>query len=150
MKSCVTAILLTGVLAFAQSAKQSRTGPPENDYTGMYTFLRDGEFVRINVEDGTRLTGFISRHSDSGKAMFVDQFFETAEVHDHDLRFSTSKVNGVWFDFKGAISRGPGKTRNAEDYYEIKGTLTQHSSSQEVTSKALDVTLHSLPSEICD
>lgn len=148
----ITAILFAAAFCFAQSGKPQKTADPGSDYTGMYSFLRDGEFVQLNVESGNRLTGFISRHRESGKSPVVDHFFEKAELHDRELRFSTRKVDGVWFDFKGAISRGPGKTRDAEDYYEIKGTLTQYSSeaNQEGAPKALEVTFRSFPSEICD
>ena len=151
MKVWITAILLACSLCLAQDAKKP-SGVPTNDYTGMYSFLADGEFVRINIEDGSRLTGFISRRGNGGKPMFVDHFFEKGELHDRDIRFSTRAVNGVWFEFKGAVSRGPGKTRNVEDYYEIKGTLTEHFSpaSHEVPTKTTEVTFRSLPSEICD
>ena len=145
------AILLAGTLSFAQTAKQEKTAPAD-DYSGMYSFLQEGEFVQINLEEGNRLTGFISRYSDSEKALFVDHFFEKADLHDHDLRFSTRKVHGVWFDFKGTVSRGPGKTRNADAYYVIQGTLTQYTSdaNQAVTAKEREVTFRSFPQDIED
>lgn len=142
-------ILLAGAFSFAQSGEPQKSTPPADDYSGMYTFLQEGEFVQINLEEGKRLTGFISRYSDSEKALFVDHFFEKAEFHDHDLRFTTRKVHGVWFEFKGAASRGPGKTRDAEAYYVIKGTLTQYTSnaSQVVTAKEREVTFRSFPQD---
>jgi hypothetical protein len=146
------AILLAGTLSFAQTAKQQKTAVPADDYSGMYSFLQDGEFVQINLEEGNRLTGFISRYSDGEKALFVDHFFDKAELHDSDVRFSTRRVHGVWFDFKGTISRGPGKTRSAEAYYVIKGTLTQYTSdaNQAVTAKEREVTFLSFPQETED
>src|SRR5579863_9944897 len=47
------------------------------EYAGMYTFLKEGEFVQVTVEDAGEVTGFISRFRDSGsgKNDFVDQFF---------------------------------------------------------------------------
>jgi hypothetical protein len=151
MKTWVIAILLAGTLSFAQTTKPQKTAPAE-DYSGMYSFLQEGEFVQINVEEGNRLTGFVSRYSDSEKAQFVDHFFDKAELHDHDIRFTTRKVHGVWFEFKGAVSRGPGKTRNAEAYYVVKGTLTQFTSdaSQVVTAKEREVTFRSFPQDIED
>jgi hypothetical protein len=151
MKLGIATILLIGAL-FAQSPNLPKTADLQNDYSGMYSFLSDGEFVRINVEGNTRLTGFISRRSDAGKSMFIDHFFEKAEIHDRELRFSTVRTNGVWFDFSGSIVRGQGKTRNARDYYEIKGTLLQHSSNANhaAATKTVEVTFHSLPQEICD
>jgi len=143
------AILLAGTLSFAQTAKQQKTAAPADDYSGMYSFLQEGEFVQINVEAGNRLTGFISRYSDSEKAAFVDYFFERAELHDRDIRFTTRKVHGTWFEFQGAVSRGPGATRNAEAYYVIKGTLTQYTSDakQVVTAKEREVTFRSFPQD---
>jgi len=147
MRLCGLAMLLIGALSFGQSAEPKTPTAPAGDYSGMYTFLQEGEFVQINLEEGNRLTGFISRYSDSEKDSFVDHFFEKAEARDHDLRFTTRKVHGVWFDFRGAVSRGPGKTRNDEGYYVIKGTLTQYTSdaSQAVTAKQREVTFSSFP-----
>jgi len=152
MKVWVIVILLAGALAFAQDAKPQKTAAPAEDFSGMYSFLEEGEFVQINVEESNRLTGFVSRYSDSEKALFVDHFFEKAELHDHDIRFTTRKVHGVWFEFKGAVSRGPGKTRNADAYYVIKGTLTQYTSdaNQVVTAKEREVTFRSFPQDIED
>jgi hypothetical protein len=152
MKVWVIVILLAGALAFAQDAKPQKTAAPAEDFSGMYSFLEEGEFVQINVEESNRLTGFVSRYSDSEKALFVDHFFEKAELHDHDIRFTTRKVHGVWFEFKGTVSRGPGKTRNADAYYVIKGTLTQYTSdaNQVVTAKEREVTFRSFPQDIED
>ena len=141
------AILLFSALSFAQSATPQKSAPAD-DFSGMYSFVKEGEFVQINVEDG-RLTGFISRYSDNERAIFVDHFFEKAELHEHDIRFSTRRVHGVWFDFKGIVARGSGKTRSAEGYYEMKGTLTQYSSDadQDVNAKQREVTFLSFPQE---
>ena len=152
MKTLAMAILLSGTLGFAQTAGQGKSAAPADDYSGMYSFLQEGEFVQINVEEGNRLTGFISRYSDSEKALFVDHFFQKADLHDHDIRFTTRKVHGIWFDFKGAVSRGPGKTRDAEAYYVIKGTLTQYTSdaNQVVTAKEREADFRSFPRDMDD
>jgi len=151
MKVPVIAILLASAVSFAQTSKPQRTAPAE-DYSGMYSFLQEGEFVQINVEEGSRLTGFISRYSDSEKAIFVDHFFDKAELRDHDISFTTRKVHGVWFTFKGTVSRGPGKTRNTDAYYVIKGTLTQYTSdaNQAVNAREREATFHSFPQDIED
>ena len=151
MKAWTMAFLLAGTLAWAQTQPQ-KTAAPAEDYSGMYSFLQEGEFVQISVEEGNRLTGFISRYSDSEKAIFVDHLFDKAELHDRDLRFSTRKVHGVWFEFKGTVSRGPGKTRNEDAYYVIKGTLKQYNSDakQVVTAKEREVEFRSFPQDIED
>lgn len=148
MKTLLIAILLAGALCFAQAPNHQKTAPPD-DFSGTYSFLQEGEFVQINVEEGNRLTGFISRYSDGEKALFVDHFFEKAELRDRDIHFSTRKVHGVWFDFKGTVSRGPGKTRDAEGYYLIKGALTQYTSdaSKTVSAKEREVTFRSFPQD---
>ncbi|MGC2323461.1 MAG: hypothetical protein WA463_12595 [Terriglobales bacterium] len=146
------ATLLACGMSFAQSAEPRKRTAPDDDFSGMYSFLQEGEFVQINLEEGTRLTGFISRYSDGEKALFVDHFFDKAEFHGHDLSFTTRKVHGVWFEFKGAVSRGPGKTRDAEAYYVINGTLTQYRSdpNQKVTAKEREVTFRSFPQDTED
>jgi hypothetical protein len=145
------ALLLAGTLSLAQTAKPQTTARAD-DYSGMYSFLQEGEFVQINLEEGNRLTGFISRYSDGEKALFVDHFFEKAELRDHEIRFATRKVHGIWFEFKGKVARGPGKTRNAEAYYIIQGTLTQYTSdaNQVVTAKEREVTFSSFPQDVED
>ena len=152
MKAWVIAILLAAALSVAQDAKPQKTTSSAEDYTGMYSFLQEGEFVQINVEEGNRLTGFISRYSDSEKAQFIDHFFDKAELQDHGIRFRTRKVHGVWFEFKGTVSRGPGKTRNADAYYVIKGTLTQYTAdvNQTVTAKEREAAFRSFPQDIED
>ena len=63
---CLLAIVNT---CSAQSAPSQDQAPPSTGasqpeghaYSGMYSFLKDGEFVQITVEDGGRVTGFISR-----------------------------------------------------------------------------------------
>ena len=65
------ASLLTG-----QNPAQSST--PAQDYSGMYSFLQEGEFVQLTIEDDGRVTGFISRYGDSesDRGAFLDQFFK--------------------------------------------------------------------------
>src|SRR3982074_3248034 len=40
-------------------AKDTKVGA---NYSGMYSFLKEGEFVQVTVEDGAQLTGFVSRY----------------------------------------------------------------------------------------
>lgn len=152
MKAWVVAILLAGMLGLAHNAGAQKSAAPSEDFSGTYSFLEEGEFVQINIEDGNRLTGFISRYGEGEKGQFIDHFFDKAELHDHNIRFTTRKVHGVWFDFKGAVSRGPGRTRNAEAYYVIRGTLTEYTSDadQKVTAKEREAEFRSFPQDIED
>jgi hypothetical protein len=132
-----------------QSAANSTSAA---DYSGMYTFLRDGEFVQITVEEQGKLSGFISRYGDleSDRGAFLDQFIKQGSIDGQNLKFATDTVHGVWFDFQGTASRGPGKTVNDEGYYVLKGTLTQHSSdaNHKDEAKSREVVFKSFPQDV--
>ena len=137
----------------AQSDNQNTaSSAPADDYSGMYTFLRDGEFVQITVEDNGKLTGFISRYGDldSDRGAFLDQFFKEASIAGHDLSFTTETVHGVWFHFQGTADRGPGKTVNDEGYYVLKGTLTHHTTdaNHQDVAKSREVVFKSFPQDV--
>lgn len=133
----------------AQSAASSTSAA---DYSGMYTFLRDGEFVQITVEEQGKLSGFISRYGDleSDRGAFLDQFIKQGLIDGRNLKFATDTVHGVWFDFQGTAGRGPGKTVNDEGYYVLKGTLTQHSgdANHKDEAKSRDVVFKSFPQDV--
>ena len=161
-------LLLMFVLAcFAGPAAIAQTNSPGNqsgsgqaaanstsavNYSGMYTFLRDGEFVQITQEDKGKLTGFVSRYGDleSDRGAFLDQFFKQGALDGHNLSFTTDVVHGVWFQFQGTAERGPGKTVNDEGYYVLKGTLTQHSTdaNRKEVAKSREVVFKSFPQDV--
>jgi len=118
----------------------------------MYSFQREGEFVQLTVEDAGRVTGFVSRFGDaeSDRGAFLDQFFKTGKLDGTKLTFTTDIVHGVWYEFKGTIERGPGKTLSDEAYYLLKGTLTEYrtDANKKVTSKSHEVTFKSFPREV--
>ncbi len=117
----------------------------------MYSFLQDGEFVQITVEDEGRVTGFISRYGDSesDRGAFLDQFFKQGKLDGNRLSFTTETVHGVWYEFKGTIERGDGKTLEDQGYYILRGTLTENrtDASKKVTSKSQQVQFKSFPRE---
>jgi len=120
-------------------------------YSGMYTFLKDGEFLQITVEDGGSVTGYISRYGDgeSDRGAFLDQFFKNGKLDGNKLSFTTEIVHGVAFDFRGTFQRGEGKNPGDEAYYVLKGTLTQNVSDadKKVTSHPRDVAFKLFPQE---
>src|SRR5437868_4885134 len=128
------------------------TTKPSADYSGMYSFLQEGEFVQVTVEDQGHVTGFVSRFGDldSDKGMFLDQFFKQGKLDGNKLTFTTDTVHGVWFDFKGTVDRGPGKTSGDEAYYVIKGTLTMYStdSNKKTSAKNREVAFKSFPQDV--
>jgi hypothetical protein len=129
-------------------AQTNQPAEAEN-YSGMYTFLQEGEFVQITVEDEGRVTGFVSRYGDgeSDRGAFLDQFFKKAKLEDQKLGFTTEIVHGVWFEFRGTAERGSGKTPNDEAYHVLKGTLTEFRTdvNKKTTSKSREVVFKSFP-----
>src|ERR1700678_1727236 len=134
--------------ATAAPVKDSHDG---TQYSGMYTFLKEGEYVQLTVEDAGQVTGFISRYSDAGseKGTFVDQFFKTGKLEDNKLSFATKPSNDLWFEFNGTVQRGEGQNPDDEAYYVLKGTLTENVTGpdKKVTSRPQEVTLKMFPQE---
>jgi hypothetical protein len=147
-------ILLTCSLLVAGQNPPQNSNPakPTADYSGMYSFLQEGEFVQITVEDEGRVTGFVSRYGDSesDRGAFLDQFFKQGKLDGTKLTFITDTVHGVWYEFKGAVERGEGKTPSDEAYYVVKGTLAEYrtDANKKVTSKSREVTFKSFPREV--
>jgi hypothetical protein len=127
------ALLLTVCLLFvvapvpslaAQASAKSQQAV--SDISGMYSFVREGEFIQLTDDDG-KLSGYISRFdSDTDKDQIVDQFFDKASLQGDRLTFTTKVIHGIWFDFNGTISISSGKKPPDEGYRVIKGTLIQH------------------------
>lgn len=117
----------------------------------MYSFLKDGEFVQVTIEDGGHVTGFISRYGDgeSDKGAFLDQFFKTGRLEGNRLKFTTDIVHGVAFDFKGTVERGSGKAPGEESYYVLKGTLTENATdvNKKSSSRSREVVFKSFPQD---
>jgi hypothetical protein len=146
-------LLLTCLLSSAQNASPNPpAAKPGSEYSGMYSFLQDGEFVQLTVEDEGRVTGFISRYGDlqSDKGEFLDLFFKSGKLDGKDLNFVTQTVHGVWYEFKGMVERGSGKNPGDEAYYVLKGILTQGNTDAEkkTSSKSRDAIFKSFPQDM--
>lgn len=117
----------------------------------MYSFLKEGEFVQITVEDDLSVSGFISRYQDGGdgKGGFVDQFFKSGKLEGNKLVFATKLSNNVSYDFKGTIERGEGKNPGDDSYFLIKGTLMENTTdpNKKVTSQSQTVVFKSFPQD---
>lgn len=126
-----------------------RNAEAGREYSGMYSFLKDGEFVQISVEDQGRVTGFVSRYGDgeTEKAAFLDQYFRSGKLDGNKVSFTTETVRGVWFEFKGTVERGEGKNPGDEAYYVLKGTLTENTTDagKRMTTHASDVAFKMFP-----
>lgn len=149
-----------GIVSSAYAQQPSGTAAPTpsasgtsngHAYSGMYTFLKEGEFLQVSVEED-RVSGFVSRYEDgdSDKGTFVDQFFKTAKLDGNKLTFATKTVHGKWFDFSGTVERGEGKNPGDEAYYVLRGTLTEDSSDAEnkVRSQKREVEFKMFPQDI--
>jgi hypothetical protein len=143
-------LLLGASLLWAQSAPTPRA--PDQDYSGMYAFLQDGEFVQLTVEEQGQVTGLISRYGDltGEKREFVDNFFKEGKLDGNRLTFTTKPVQNVWFEFLGTVGRGEARNPGDEGYYVLQGKLTQYvtDASKKTTTKAQEVSLKSFPKDL--
>jgi hypothetical protein len=142
-----------GITIAATQGTKSAPAQPGVEYSGMYNFLRDGEFVQITVEDQGNVTGFISRFGDSAsdRGAFLDHFFKDGKLNTNKLTFTTKSVHGVWFEFRGTVDRGDGKNAGDEAYYVLKGTLTENATDEnnkKTTSRSREVALKSFPQDV--
>jgi hypothetical protein len=150
--SCLLLVLsasISGQNSSPDRPSQARAAS-NDDISGMYTFLREGEFVQITVEEG-RLSGFVSRYGDgdSDKDAFLDQFFTKASLEGKKISFTTKPVHGTWFEFNGTVARGDGQSRDKEGFWVIKGVLKKFSQDENknVDVKSREVTLKSFPQD---
>jgi hypothetical protein len=159
-------VLITGLFSWMLAAAQTNPNPPDknaagkptsssapaSDYSGMYSFVRDGEFVQLTLEDQGHVTGFISRYGDSenDRGVFLDQFFKPGKLEGNQLAFTTETVHGVAFEFHGTIDRGEGKNRADEAYYVLKGTLVKNTTddAKKTSSQSSEVALKSFPQDL--
>ncbi len=145
-------VAFAAVIAAAQDNQAPAPAQPGAEYSGMYNFLRDGEFVQVTVEDQGHVTGFISRYGDSesDRGAFLDHFFKQGKLDGNKLTFATQTVHGIWFEFRGTVERGEGKKAGDEAYYVLKGTLTENATDEakKTTSRSREVALKSFPQEV--
>ncbi len=135
------------------STAQAPTPGVADDYSGMYSFVKDGEFIQITEEDKGAVSGFISRYGDSenDKGAFLDQFVKSGNWSARKLTFITEKVHGVFYTFEGTFDRGPGKKPADEGYYILRGTLTRSVTSldgKSASTQSRQVEFRSFPRDV--
>lgn len=145
----ILALLICSGLMLAQTPVQPPT-VTNPDYSGMYSFVKDGEFIQITLEDKGNVSGFISRYgdSDNDKGTFLDQFIKSGKSNGKQVTFTTESVHGVIYTFEGAFDRGPGKKPQDEAYFIIRGTLTRNvgsPDSKNATTQTRQVEFRSFP-----
>lgn len=133
------------------AAQQGANAPAMNDISGSYSFLREGEYLQITVENG-KLSGYLSRFgdADSDKGQFINQFFDKTRLEGSRLTFDTKIVHGVSYDFSGVVSTTPGKKPGEEGYRVIRGRLIEHTTDEKQQEKTLQrqVEFKSFPEEV--
>jgi hypothetical protein len=141
---------ITASSAIGAAPQSKNATAPAGDIAGMYTFLREGEFVQLTVEDG-KLSGYVSRFGDSAddKGEFIDQFFDKTSLVGNHLTFNTKTVHGVWYDFTGTVANFA-KKPNEEGARVIRGTLVQHTTDASGADKPMQrqVEFKSFPAEM--
>ena len=140
-----------GASTFLLAQQGGNSNDAASDISGSYTFLREGEFVQLTVEDG-KLSGYLSRFgdADSDKGEFIDQFFDKTSLEGNRLSFNTKTVHGVWYEFSGVIAIAPGKKPGEEGYRVIRGKLVQHTTDANGKEKAMQrqVEFKAFPAEV--
>ena len=147
-------LMLAGAQVKPDRLNKDRQSPAASgaDCSGMYSFLQDGEFVQVTVEDQGLVTGFVSRYSDSesDRGVFLDHFFKSGKLDGNQLAFTTETVHGVSFEFRGTVERGEGKNRGDDTYYVLKGTLVENTTDEakKTSSRSREVVLRSFPQDL--
>lgn len=145
----IVALIFSGSMLAQTTPDANGAKPSLPDYSGMYSFLQEGEFVQLTVEDDGLVTGLVSRYSDAGSdhTAFVEHFFKQGKLAGNDLSFTTKIAQDLSYEFKGTIERGEGKTPQDEAYYVLKGTLTENKvgTDKKTTSESQQVEFKSFP-----
>ncbi len=141
-------IVVAGCVAWAQAPN---AGSSSDDISGMYSFLQEGEFVQINVEDGGLVTGFVSRYgdSDADKGAFLDHTFSEGSLKGNAIHFKTRVVHGISYEFSGTVERGSGKTVADDGYRVIRGKLTEYTedANKKMNARSRELTMKSFPQD---
>lgn len=121
------------------------------DYSGMYSFLKEGEFMQITLEEKGKVSGFISRYGDSenNQGTFLDQFIKSGSWNGKQVRFLSETIHGVTYSFEGVFERGTTKKPQDEGYYVLRGSLIRRTASSDgkESSQKREVEFRSFPRE---
>jgi hypothetical protein len=155
--ACLILFLSAWMPSGAQTKPEAANPPkPGTEYSGMYSFLNDGEFLQLTVEDQGHVIGFISRYVDAAiDDGFVEHFLESGQLDGNQLTLVTKTVQGVAYEFRGTIERSEVKSRDDEGYYVLKGTLVVKTTDDKTTdaakktsSQSHEVALKSFPQNL--
>lgn len=149
----VICVLIAAAALSAQRKPKSQTAPELADISGTYSFLREGELMELNLQEG-QIIGDVQRFgsTDADRGVLLTHFFDKATLNKNRLEFTTKTVHGVYYKFTGSLERGEGKTRAEEDYYRITGTLTEYAgdAGKKLSARKREVIFKSSPDEMLD
>jgi hypothetical protein len=150
--SALALFLLLGSGVLLAQTIPKNPPPAADDCSGTYSFLKDGEFVQISVEDNGSVSGFVSRYgdADNDRDAFLDHAFKQGKLAGRKLTFTTETVHNVWYEFTGTVERGEGKQPGDEAYYVLKGKLLESriGADKKTSSKSRDVVFKSFPQNL--
>jgi len=133
---------ILALLGFAALLCAGAQAAIHEDISGMYSFLRDGESIQLNLQDG-KLSGWVTTYGflESDKDTLVDRFFQKATLRDDQVYFITKPLHGCWLEFTGRVERGEAATRAKEGYFRLSGNLTEYATDADgrVSAKRRDV-----------
>jgi hypothetical protein len=147
------AIVLLGT-ALTQTAKT--TTDDLGDFSGLYTFVHDGESVQITLDElptaaqpKVPVTGYVTRlgDSDTDKDQTFDLMFKTGSLENKTITFTTKTIHGISYEFTGTVRRGDAKSKDKEGYVVITGSLTENSVDKngKPRSQTRELTMKSFP-----
>lgn len=98
--------------------------------SGEYLLGGKGDAIEIDLEPH-RLSGYVSRRGDrnSDQDTPLTFFFATSLLNGQEMSFTTHRVHGMWFSFRGTIVRGKARARTEDGYYRLQGTLVMYDAS---------------------
>ena len=88
--------------------------------SGEYVLDDHGSVIQITIEHD-HLTGYVTQ-MDGDAALTL--FFDKASIDGKKLSFTTKKVHGLQYEFRGAIVRGEAPDLSSTGYYLLTGELT--------------------------
>jgi hypothetical protein len=150
---CAIALLGT---ALAQTDQTARSAGELGDFSGLYTFVHDGESVQITLDElptpakpKVPVTGYVTRlgESDSDRDQTFDLMFKSGSLEGKKISFATKTIHGISYEFTGTVRRGDAKSKEKEGYVMVEGTLTVNSVDKDGKSRSQtrELTMKSFP-----
>jgi len=153
---CAIAILGTALGLSAQTAQSAKPTEGLGDFSGLYTFVHEGESVQITLDElptpakpKVPVTGYVTRlgESDTDRDQTFDLMFKSGSLDGQNISFTTKTIHGTSYEFTGTVRRGDANSKDKEGYVVIEGTLVENSvdKSGKPRSQRRELTMKSFP-----